>query len=227
MRFCDFFIDYKISRSGIKSRISWRDLPRYRKIILSAILSAVILWCLIQLYVDVIGWLSIILVIVLLVVLIICERIDSIPKHQKIMVDNYYSEYSKRRMKSIRELLVKYKIDPADFGKIDLLIEKAKIDKQFFAPFADIEKGGKLFITVVVPVLAYIFKRILDNNKEVITDEIYVQIIASTIIIGVLIVAFVYALYPIIRRLLYRDEAKYDDLIDDLENIKIFGCNLG
>jgi len=32
MRFCDFFIEYKIGLKNIDKKISWMDLPKYRKI---------------------------------------------------------------------------------------------------------------------------------------------------------------------------------------------------
>lgn len=223
MRFCDFFIDYKIRIRDVRSTIPWKDMPRYRQYFLSAFMVLSVVLCAIQVFWKQQVLPTFICLGVMAIVLGIFVAMDSKKKNQLHLLENHYSKVSRQRMQIVHDVMEKYDIDWTDDKKIDLLIEQAKKEKQMNDPFTDLMRAGKLLVSLVVPITAYSFKQILDNNSETVTDNTYVQIIVTIFIIGVFAVTFVYAVFPIIKMGLYRDGVRYDELVNDLEQLKIFG----
>ena len=216
MRFCDFFIEYKLGLKEISKYITWPKLPLYKKIciiIMFICLSAFITFSILQK--DKLISLTTVFCVISLIVFLI---LDSTPKKQSQMLREHYKPYSNTRINMVMKLLNNYNISQFDTERIDLLINQAKEAQIAMDPFFSIIKPFKALCTIIVPISAYVAQKVADKSS------VESLVIASIDLICIIICIFVIfdALFPIIRNLLYRDYSKYDDLIYDLNQIKIF-----
>lgn len=216
MRFCDFFVDYKIRLKDIKRLIPFTQLPLYRKI------AVVILFI-----IGVIGLIavvanlriiSILVFCILFVLIAIFILIDSKKKNLEIMLSNHYAPYSETRMSMMKELLNKYNIEISDAKSIDLLIEEAKkaqIQSDYLLP---IIKPIKALGTIIVPIIVYAAKKIGDAAT---LDEM-LPMVLQIITVIICVFAIIIAIVPILKEFTFRDYNKYNELMDDLSQIKLF-----
>ena len=219
MRFCDFFIEYKLGLREISKYIKWSKLPLYRKIcivLMFICLSMFILFAVLRKYIILflIGILYFILLIVFLL-------LDSTRKKRLKMLNNHYKPYSRNRITMVINLLNKYNISQFDTERIDLLINEAHRTKILMDPFLPIIKPFKALCTIVIPISAYVAQKIADKSSI----ESLISVSIEMICIIICIFVALYALFILIKDLLYRDCSKYDDLINDLYQVKIFQSN--
>ena len=216
MRFCDFFIEYKTSLKEIPKYIPWVKLPLYRKIGIVALFicfAVVILLFIIQK--DTMALLALALSIIFLSIFL-C--FDSAPKRQSQMIENFYKPYSKKRIEMVIKLLNVYNIEQSNASHIDSLITCAKNAQSEMNPFSPMKKTLKLLWIVIFPILAYVMKKVADKTPVESLVVVSLQLIA----IIICTFAIFYALFPLLRNLFYSDYDKYEDLIYDLNQVKIF-----
>lgn len=216
MRFCDFFISYKIGLKGIKNSIPFTQLPLYRKIAIILIFVVALSEMLLLFFNQ--STLSIILLILALLFLSIFIFIDSKKGNLEHMLQKHYVPYSVERINITLENLQKYGIDYFDVDTIDLLIAEAQIAQLHCDFFLQLKKPLQILGALIVPVVAYVAQKIGDAA----TQNTMIMMAINVIIISIIIFSLLYAIIPIIKNLFYRDYNKYNDLIYDLRQIKIF-----
>ena len=223
MQFDNFFIDYKLRLKTISERIIWPKLPLYRKISLIAmiLLFLVILVALIFQNNNLILLTSFLTFIFFIVFL----AIDSTPKNQSFMLNQYYKPYSRQRTSMIINLLNDYNISEFDTDRISLLInqtKEAQIAHNPFSPIIDpIIKLIKGVSPIIISIISYIpQKTTSDRDLQFTIIELSILFCA---ILGIYIMFAVFS--PILKDLIYRDYSKYNSLIYDLNQIKIFQPN--
>ena len=216
MRFCDLFIAYKIGLKEIKSTIPFGKLPLHRKIAIiityivgiTGIISFVVKKTTIPLGVFVIAFLVLIFFLV----------IESKKENSKTMLENYYVPYSQKRMNMVIRLLEEYNIDITNSESIDLIIQEAKraqIQKDYIAP---LKTPLKTLGAVVVPVIIYAAETIRDN----VTRDQKIMVALDILTIIILLFSACLACIPLAKEFVYQDYNKYNELISDLAQIKIF-----
>lgn len=220
MRFCDFFMSYKLQLREIPQFIKWKSLPLIRKVAI-----ATIFMCTISILVSAFVFhnktISNIFSLLMIVTLIVFAIICSSKKNEKEMLENFYSKYSAQRMESFLKLLKDYSIDKSDKDTLTLLIHEAEFSKENNNPLSLIIKPLKVFSATAFPMIAFVVTRIADETQ---TEQL-VLITIQVIIVAICVVAIVIAFIPTIGTLLYRDGAYYDDLISDLKQTIIFYSN--
>lgn len=216
MRFCDIFISYKIGLKGIKSTIPFTKLPLYRKIAVIATFALTILCVILflfKLYIP--EFITLGIGIVSIGIFFI---IDSRKNNLELMLKEHYTPYSKERMDMIINVLHEYNIDIHNTNTINLLIEeaqKAQIQSDYLLP---LKKSLKTLATIIVPIVAYVAKKIGDSTSQDTMITIALQIIA----IAILIFSLILSLTSVIKDFLCRDYNKYGELIYDLRQLKLF-----
>lgn len=116
------------------------------------------------------------------------------------------------------KVLQEFGIEVQNTNTIDLLIDeaqKAQIQSDYLLP---LKKPLQTLAATIVPIIVYFAKKI-DNTAS--QDE---MITTATLIIIIILLMFslIFALTLIIKDLLYRDYNKYNELIYDLRQIKLF-----
>lgn len=222
MRFCDFFIDYKIGIKDIDKYIKYNDLPFYRKIFVTIAYIAILLLIifLITLKLDKIIYLPLFVSIIFFSLLIIFNFVDSSKKNM-IKMNEYYTKISQQRINVLREMLREYEVDFNDVNKIEMLMEQAKIEQKRNNPFLGIEKPMKILYLIIVPVIVFVAKEVAK------VSNIYTITMAASVIIivSVCVVSMFYSLKPLMYLLFYRDYEKYNILIYDLKQMILFEGN--
>lgn len=216
MRFCDLFISYKIGLKSIKSTIPFTKFPLYRKVFVIIIFAGAIISGILLIFKQTLA--SYIPLILGTVSMIVFFIIDSTKRNLEVMLNNHYAPYSQRRMQMIINILGKYHIDIYDVESINMLIEEAKhaqIQCDYLAP---IKKPLKALGTIIVPIIAFVAQRIGNTATQ---DEMIVMA-TQAIVLTLLIFSLILALTPVVKDVLYRDYNKYDELIYDLRQIKLF-----
>ncbi|MFV0520712.1 MAG: hypothetical protein ACK5LY_10645 [Lachnospirales bacterium] len=216
MRFKDFFIEYEIERKRIKQNIPFNKLPLYRKIILTMLflmLSITAISFALRIYI--VSMISVILAVVLIIIFII---LDSTNKNLENMLENHYKPYSKQRMDSIKNLILKYKIDITNIDKIDLLILEATEQQKEFDYFLPFKKPAKTLYLMTIPIITFFASKF---NLEYTKNElINIAIIILVLCVGVYISVWFVTYF--IKEICFIQYRKYDELISDLKQIKIF-----
>ena len=216
MRFCDFFIEYKIGLKGIKNLIPWTKLPMYRKVFMIltfVVMAAAILFILFKKYLV-----FLVCAGILIAFLLTFAIIDTRKSNLQDMLDNHYKKYSEERMKMLKELFNKYNLTINDATTIDLLIEEAENAKEENNPFLPIKRPVKILSTIIVPIIVYVANEIVSEMKT--NELLYVALLSIVLILYIAAISF--AVVPIFKDLIYRDSNKYDALIYDLRQLKIF-----
>ena len=222
MRFCDFFIDYKIGIADIDKYIKYKDLPFYRKLFVTIAYIAILLMIILFITIkrEKIIYLPLLVSVVVFALLIIFNYTDSSKKNM-IKMNQHYTKLSQKRINVLRDVLNEYKVDFNDINKIELLIDQAKYEQKRNNPFIGIEKPMKILYLIIVPVIVFVAKEIAK------VSDIYTIIMASAviIIISVCVVSMIYSLKSLIYFLFYSDYEKYNILIYDLKQMILFDLN--
>ena len=216
MRFCDLFISYKIRLKSIKSTIPFTKLPLYRKIFVIILFVFAIISGILLIFNR--TWISYILIAFDVVSLIIFLIIDSLKRNLEIMLQQHYAPYSEKRINMTIDVLKDYRIDIQNSDSLDMLIEEAKLAQIQCDYIAPLKKPLKTLGAIIVPIIAFVAQKI---GNAATTDEM-ITMAAQVIVLALLTFSLIFALTPIIKNILYRDYNKYDDLIYDLRQIKLF-----
>ncbi len=216
MRFRNFFIEYKIEFQNIKQTIPISKLPLYRKIAITVIFVNLVL-ILISLSILKLK-LAVFFSILMGVLCFLFLVIDSRHKNLKLMLKEHYNPYSKERMDSIINLLKKYKIDINDIDKIDLLITEARLEQIQCDYFLQLEKPTKVLASIIIPITTYFSTKV--NLQYTDNELINISIICIIFVIFTYIAGW-FIIY-ILKEIFNFEYRKYDELISDLKQIKIF-----
>lgn len=221
MRFCDLFISYKIGLKGIKHTIPFTKLPLYRKVFITILFVGAIISGILLLFKQ--SWTSYIPIALSFLSLIVFFIIDSLKRNLEAMLKEHYTPYSKKRINMTIEILKKYDINIDNFDSIDMLIDEAKhaqIQCDYLSP---LKKPLKTLGAIIFPIIVFIAKKI--GNAA--TQDEMIFMATQAIVLILLIFSLIFALTPIVKDLLYRDYNKYNDLIYDLRQIKLFYSKKG
>ncbi len=216
MRFCDLFIEYKIGLKSIKDSIPWHELPLYRKILMTIIFIFIVISIIFLAFQNTYG--SILSLFICFLLFIVFNIIDSSQRNLKVMLDEHYSKYSIERINMLISVLDKYSISPNDLTKIDLLISQAEASKATNDPLAHINKAIKTLSSVIIPIIVFVAQKIAEASN--LNEIIYLA--TQAIIIIICFISIIPALWYHIKMLIYKDYNKYDDLIYDLNQLKLF-----
>lgn len=219
MRFCDLFISYKIGLKNIKSTIPFTKLPLYRKVFMIILLTSFILGGILSIFDQILA--SYILIGLGVLSLIVFLILDSTKRNLKVMLKEHYIPYSEERMLMTINVLKKYKIDIHDYNVIDMLIEEAKLSQIQCNYIAPLKRPLKTLGAIIVPIIAFVAQKV---GGAAGIDEM-ITMATQFIILILLFFSLILALIPIIKDFLYRDYNKYEDLIYDLRQIKLFYAN--
>lgn len=216
MRFCDLFIEYKIGLKQIKRTIPFIKLPFYRKIFvilvfLCGIASGIFL--LLSKFIV-----SLVLFVVMILSIVIFLLLDSSKKNLELMLKTHYEPYSQQRINMIIEILKKYHVDIYNSSSIDLLIEEAEMEQVQCDYIQPLKKPLKILGGIIIPIVAFAAQKIGNSTTQ---DEL-ILIVLWAIIIIILFFVFIVSVIPIMKDIFYRDYNKYEELIYDLRQIKIF-----
>ena len=216
MRFCDLFISYKIGLKDIKSTIPFTKLPLYRKIAVIATFAITIISALLFMFkLFIPGFIVFGTGVISLVVFLIT---DSRKNKLELMLKEHYLPYSKKRMDMVINILEEHGINFQNINTLDLLIDeaqRAQLQSDYLLP---LKKPLKILGAIIFPIIAYVAEKIGDTASQ---SEMII-IAAQIIVIVLLIFSLIFSLTPIVKDILYRDYNKYDELIYDLRQIKLF-----
>ncbi len=222
MQFDIFFIEYKLRLKTISKHIVWSRLPLYRKIgiVVLCFLLLVVLTALLFKNDKIILLTSILAIITDIVIFII----DSTPRHVSYMLNNYYKPHSHAKTTMIIKLLNDYNISEFDTDRISLLIQQVKEAQTKHNPFFPIVNPLMNLIKYTSPIIisigTYTAQELIEKNTLQLHFTLSEFVVILFAIIGMYTIFLVLA--PILRNLIYWDNAKYDSLIYDLTQIKIF-----
>lgn len=216
MRFCDFFIEYKIGLKEIKTTIPLTKLPLYRKIFIVLIFIIGVTGLIFVTLGNMAG--SVIIFLLFIVLFTAFFIIDSSKKNLRKMLDEHYSLTSQRRIGLLLATLQTYNINSNDINKIDLLIKQAEESEIKSDPFISLQKPLKTLGAIIVPVILYVVQIIAEATSK---QDLIVMALQSIIIICC-VFSIIISVAPIIRDICYRDYNIYENLIYDLNQIKIF-----
>ncbi|SDB68477.1 hypothetical protein SAMN02910263_04201 [Butyrivibrio sp. INlla16] len=98
-----------------------------------------------------------------------------------------------------------------------MIVGEAKSNKAKNAPWAEVKKPLGMMGTIVASAFGILFKNYVDTH-----DIDYISIILFMVIIVLAVYAIGYVLYIMLKDFIYMDGKRYDDLIDDINQVKIF-----
>lgn len=166
----------------------------------------------------------IILFVVFLILLIVCLVIAKATRNEE-----WYSNYSKDRMLQTLQLLNKYgwqinghndnNIEDSVSKLIDALKEKQKMSN--FNYFGSLFKMASLLSPLVLQII-----NIINDRLDVLND---LSLLLQVFLLFVIILICVFATYPawtiLFNKMRNWDYYEYDQLIDDLQNVRLFLIN--
>ena len=222
MRFNEFFIEYKIGLKSIGNLIPWKDSPMYRKVFSIIMLVVIVSFSLFEIVLILLTSqvylpLFCVMIGIIVMMLIVLSIIDSSEKNVKRMLNNYYSTYSYKRMNMLKQIFQKYGLNVTDSTTIDLLIKEAEMAQKkncFIFP----TKGVGILGAAIASIIMFVAKKIAEEWS---TDEL-VYMALLVILIIVCLILIIIAFVPSFQDIVYPDNRKYDDLIYDLRQLKIF-----
>lgn len=217
MRFCDFFLDYKLNVCNLKSTIKWNKLPVYRRffiLLLFIIGVATIASAFLRLY-----NLTFVFYFILVFILLSVFIIDARKANQKEMLEKHYKVYSFNRMAAFGKLLEKYSISLNDEKKLLLLKEQAKISQDKYSIVSSLKKPFKTLFTIIIPIVTYIATVIAKST----TAEDLIILGLQVIVIIICVAAIILAISPYLNNLIDRDYKRYGDLMYDIDQVILFG----
>lgn len=216
MRFCDFFIAYKIGLKQIKSTIPFMKLPSYRKVFVILVFAFGIASGIFLIVKKI--WISLSLFAIVILLFVVFFIMESSKKNLELMLKEHYEPYSQKRINMIINLLGEYEIDIYDSSSIDLLIEEARtaqIQSDYIEP---LKKPLKILAGIIIPIVVFVAEKIGNSATQ---DEMIFMALQAIILI-ILIFSLIISLTPLFKDILYRDFKKYEELIYDLRQIKLF-----
>ncbi len=216
MRFSDLFIDYKIGLKGIKSTIKFTKLPLYRKVFLFIFSTVVISIGILFIFNQ--NTCSFILMVLSLLLLIIFNIIDSREENLIVMLENNYIPYSKKRMKMTINVLKKYNINFKDLESLDMLIAEAKNAQAEYDIFSKFKKPLKKLSAIIIAIVIYVAKK----ASEKLTLFQLLKLAPLAIILILIVFLTIFCFITIFKDLFYCNYNKYNELIYDIRQIKLF-----
>lgn len=232
MRFNNFFMEYKLGLKKIGSFISWNKLPFYRKFFIFLLSIASVFYVIFIILavskkqINATWFLdgSVIFTIILTAIVAIFNFIDSMKNFRSRMLQDHYNPNSKDRMNMLIDLLEQYgiKLNTVDsFDRVNLLIQQAEESKTINNPFLNFKKYIKLLGAAIIPAVAYVANKIAEQLS---IHDLLIIVIGCGMILAITAV-IIFALQPVIMKIVYPDNDKYEELIYDLKQLKIFYCN--
>lgn len=216
MRFCDLFISYKIGLKDIRSTIPFTEFPLYRKVFLIIFLTGVIISSILFIFIQ--NLFSSIPMGLSLFSLVIFFIIDSQKNNMEATLEDYYIPYSEKRMNMTITVLKKYNINMNDLDSLDMLIDEARYAQIQCDYLSQLKKPLKMLGAIIIPIIIFVSEKI---GNAVTQNEILVMATLSITLI-LLIFSLIFTLTPVVKDLFYRDYNKYEELIYDLRQIKLF-----
>lgn len=217
LRFCDFFIEYKLKVLSIDARVKFKDIAKYKWIGMAISIIAMI-FGLVFIFIDS-EYLGIFYV-VSLTSLFVTFRLSERKKEQMYMLTNYYKPYSQRRLQAFGALLKEYGIHYKDTDKLKMLIEQAELARNKYSVVKGIKSPISATCTyIIIPILLAVVNRfVADLELEV----LLVQTVYWGMIV-VMLLAMWLAMGSLIKSMFAGDAGKYEDLKDDIQQIMLFG----
>lgn len=215
MRFCDFFMEYKLQEKNISKYLLWKELPKYKKVFLVNVFIFVILFLILGI-IQKIAALGIVLVIYF-VYLFIFNRIEY-SKPNLTATINRGKQYSLKKQEQLITLLGHYNISVNDIERIDMLIKQARKAQKQTLSFCSLKRYLNLpFFTVIIAIISYVATKIADS----VPIETLILIATQSILILICTISLYFIILFIFKNIL-SDYRKYENLIYDLTQIKIF-----
>ena len=211
MLFRSFFLEYCINIKNLNLKISWKEQPFYRKLILTLIFIIAMIG--IPFIVIKNGNYYNYFLFLGLILILIGVSWDFTQHGQKELLPIINRHFS-QRVEVLLELLEKYSISISDKENITLLIEEARIKKDINNPFIEVKKSMKIFTLLVVPLITLIVGKF---SAELTIKDSLPLLLVSIFICGIIMI-----ISPYLEDILYWDKKYYDYLIDDLRQILIF-----
>ncbi len=134
------------------------------------------------------------------------------------MLKEHYIPYSKIRMNMTIDILKKFDINIKNLDSLDMLIDEAKYAQIQCDYLSPLKKPLKTLGAIIIPIIVFVAEKIGDAATQ---DEMIFMAVQAIVLI-LLIFSLIFSLTPIVKDLLYRDYNKYDELISDLRQIKLF-----
>ena len=216
MRFYDLFISYKLGLKDTKCSIPFTKLPLYRKFFLILFLSGFIISGILLIFIR--NLCSFIPMGLSFFSLIVFFIIDSRKNITEMILKDHYIPYSEKRMNMVIEILKKYNIDVDNLDSLDMLIDEAKLAQIQCDYLSPLKNPLKTLSAIIIPIIVFVANKIGDTTSQ--SKMIYMATV--TIILILLAFSLIFFLTPIVKELLYRDYRKYDELLYDLRQIKLF-----
>lgn len=217
MRFCDFFIEYKLKVLGISSYIKFRDMDKYKLVGLGISIFSITIGVLLYLLSkSVFGYFYAISAISMIITLALAGR----KKEREKMLNCHYKPYSKKRMRAFLELLSDYGVDYNDEKKMNMLIEQADLAKERYSIIKGIKSPISAVSTyIVIPIIISVLNRLIENIE---LNQLVTQTI-QWILVLFMIIGMGIAMVSMVKSMFRGDSGKYDDLKYDLQQMMIFG----
>lgn len=217
MRFCDFFLEYKLKVLSISPYIKWKDMEKYKLFGLGIYLLLTVgglISFLFNLNLAII--LFLLATVSILITVLLAER----KEEKQRMLEKHFKPYSRERMRALFKLLKEYGIDYRDEKKMNMLIEQADLASGKNCLFKGIKPSVKYACTsFLVPVLIVALDHSMDGMK---IDQLWNQIIQWGFVIVIFVILAI-SLGSLITFFLGGDSRKYEDLKYDLQQAMIFG----
>ena len=159
MLFRSFFLEYCINIKNLNLKISWKEQPFYKKLILTLIFIVAMIG--IPFIIVKNGSYYNYFLFLGLILILIGVGWDFTSHGQKELLP-IIKKHSSQRMEVLLKLLEKYSIPISDKETINLLIEEVKEKKNANNPFIEVKKSMKIFTLLVVPLITLI-ARILEK----------------------------------------------------------------
>ena len=210
MLFRSFFLEYCINIKNLNLKISWKEQPFYRKLILTLIFIIAMIGIPFVIIKNVNYYYFLFVGCMLLLVGV---GWDFTSHGQKELLP-IIKKHSSQRMEVLLKLLEKYSISISDKESISLLIEEAKEKKSSNNPFIEVKKSMKIFTLLVVPLITLIVGKF--SAKLTIKDSL------PLLLVAIFICGIIMMISPFLEDIVYWDKKYYDYLIDDLRQILIF-----
>lgn len=216
MRFCDFFLSYKIALRDLRQMIPLTKLPLYRKVflviftacgIVSGILFVIGL-CLAATFILSVG----------ILLLLGFAFMDTRKKNLQKMLDEHYRPYSGERMKKTEEVLKLYGLDSGDAETIDRLIEEAKYAQEKCDYAEALRKPFKTLGAMIIPIVVYVANEISEAASY---DEKILMAVQAIVVI-ILAFSLVTLLAPTVKDFLRSEYNRYEEFIYDMRQLKLF-----
>ena len=211
MLFRSFFLEYCIEIKNLNLKVSWKEQPFYRKLILALIFIIAMIGVPFTIIKN--GHYYNYFLFLGLILILIGVGWDFTSHGQKELL-TIIKKHSSQRMEVLLKLLEKYSISISDKETITLLIEEAKEKKNVKNPFNEVKKSMKIFTLLVVPLITLIVGKF--SAKLTIKDSL------PLLLIAIFICGIIMMISPFLEDIVYWDKKYYDYLIDDLKEILIF-----